>query len=1044
MAEQSVAEVKHCHFISNASDLEESLNNPILTSSNDLSLSNSLSASISQRLVQYRQHRKSKRSMSLLKCKQRTTEHINQFIRIQVHFSNGKTIPLVVDRTQTIEYIARQVEAEYAVRYLMDEKHHLLFDTDLLGCIADSKGQARLIQITQLYDSGNLGLKFTAKVGDVLAFNDSVTAVTSEEVAYGQDEESDEDANKAVQLTHEEEAIFNKSGIVADSVFALIDIKYTQTKPETTTEMSPGSLTRSNTIRSSTMDDRLHSVLHNIVSMQFFNEFCLQEYSIENSLFWIEAEIYKTIQDPAIRRTFAQYLYLTYISPEIAPLNLNISADVRKDIPWPPPECPEITMFDEVQDHAYTMIKGHAYARYEKAPMFEKFLEFKLSDRYTYIQSRVLWSYDTMFSDDQKFDQIAEIVNILSDPTSDKAQMALDTFGNGKFPSISSMFFRQSVLGGIIGRYFPLVSSIIRGYFNTTNRNAWADRQKRKQKEKKLTKFFGQRPTDEHMLQQTVQTDSFGHHSCTTDAMHNSHRHVKSRKLSMGSTTNGTASDDGISKITCTIDPENHQVDLTKRKKAEKLTEFFGESRLPKRHMKRQIQINTLAGEEGDESGNDSDDEENDNTNYPVSEEHQPPLSNQNELTRAEKRALNRRARKLRTMLGEVLDAQTVSEQVTTPLVASKGKTIDLLDFVGSTPSDTVQPVDNFEVHLNLDALDLNSCLIDFELYKFEENSSVLDMDVTSSTETVDSARMVNKLRYDKLSQVLGHRINETDVIEAQSSAPRSPPQARPLTLAEKKQFKKTSDKLERLLGATVPAQAILSYPSVADDTQYIAKTTVDDHQVSNSHSVSECSDVHSEPGIRSSQQNSALPCVKPFDDTFPSRSGSLYRAVSSDARLFHINPTETSPETADPATSIISGTSADFLEDDQSKRSKLIRLNKLRKMLGTDVKVDKVMEKQFLDLLDTSLGSTLDATDIEKVTPEESRRFKSLLQYRIGDGGQGQDGNFLSMPRSRRLSFSSSALANMNSTNVSLPEFHSGDNISSKSKSQRTSSLRR
>ncbi|KAL5033238.1 hypothetical protein RTP6_001234 [Batrachochytrium dendrobatidis] len=808
--------------------------------------------------------------------------------------------------------------------------------------------------------------------------------------------------------------------------------------------MSPGSLTRSNTIRSSTMDDRLHSVLHNIVSMQFFNEFCLQEYSIENSLFWIEAEIYKTIQDPAIRRTFAQYLYLTYISPEIAPLNLNISADVRKDIPWPPPECPEITMFDEVQDHAYTMIKGHAYARYEKAPMFEKFLEFKLSDRYTYIQSRVLWSYDTMFSDDQKFDQIAEIVNILSDPTSDKAQMALDTFGNGKFPSISSMFFRQSVLGGIIGRYFPLVSSIIRGYFNTTNRNAWADRQKRKQKEKKLTKFFGQRPTDEHMLQQTVQTDSFGHHSCTTDAMHNSHRHVKSRKLSMGSTTNGTASDDGISKITCTIDPENHQVDLTKRKKAEKLTEFFGESRLPKRHMKRQIQINTLAGEEGDESGNDSDDEENDNTNYPVSEEHQPPLSNQNELTRAEKRALNRRARKLRTMLGEVLDAQTVSEQVTTPLVASKGKTIDLLDFVGSTPSDTVQPVDNFEVHLNLDALDLNSCLIDFELYKFEENSSVLDMDVTSSTETVDSARMVNKLRYDKLSQVLGHRINETDVIEAQSSAPRSPPQARPLTLAEKKQFKKTSDKLERLLGATVPAQAILSYPSVADDTQYIAKTTVDDHQVSNSHSVSECSDVHSEPGIRSSQQNSALPCVKPFDDTFPSRSGSLYRAVSSDARLFHINPTETSPETADPATSIISGTSADFLEDDQSKRSKLIRLNKLRKMLGTDVKVDKVMEKQFLDLLDTSLGSTLDATDIEKVTPEESRRFKSLLQYRIGDGGQGQDGNFLSMPRSRRLSFSSSALANMNSTNVSLPEFHSGDNISSKSKSQRTSSLRR
>jgi hypothetical protein len=45
----------------------------------------------------------------------------------------------------------------------------------------------------------------------------------------------------------------------------------------------------------STLEDRLESVLRNTTALQFFNEFCLQEYTIENVLkyncFWSERKL---------------------------------------------------------------------------------------------------------------------------------------------------------------------------------------------------------------------------------------------------------------------------------------------------------------------------------------------------------------------------------------------------------------------------------------------------------------------------------------------------------------------------------------------------------------------------------------------------------------------------------------------------------------------------------------------------------------------------------------------------------------------------------
>ena len=125
----------------------------------------------------------------------------------------------------------------------------------------------------------------------------------------------------------------------------------------------------------STLEDRLDSVLHNIYALQFFNEFCLQEYTIENVLFWIEAEVFRSIADEACRNSFSKHIYNTYVK-EGAPLALNVDRDIRKTVE----RCfadPQSDMFIELQAFIYILIKQAAYVRFESSHHFQNFLQFK-------------------------------------------------------------------------------------------------------------------------------------------------------------------------------------------------------------------------------------------------------------------------------------------------------------------------------------------------------------------------------------------------------------------------------------------------------------------------------------------------------------------------------------------------------------------------------------------------------------------------------------------------------------------------------------------
>ncbi|KAF9170377.1 hypothetical protein BGX20_009041 [Mortierella sp. AD010] len=139
-------------------------------------------------------------------------------------------------------------------------------------------------------------------------------------------------------------------------------------------------------LEASSNDARFQEILHNTIALDHFRQFCFQEYSIENLLFWMDVELFakpseellkmftkakeqeqecKQKQGELNEKTMdqdqdengsddeeandeectkmgaeqfaiqhARYIYLTYIDP-FGPLQVNLSEESRTDIPWP-------------------------------------------------------------------------------------------------------------------------------------------------------------------------------------------------------------------------------------------------------------------------------------------------------------------------------------------------------------------------------------------------------------------------------------------------------------------------------------------------------------------------------------------------------------------------------------------------------------------------------------------------------------------------------------------------------------------------------------
>ena len=94
--------------------------------------------------------------------------HLEHFIRIRAKISNSVTLSLIVDKRNTIEYLAHQIEADFAYRFLIPVEN------------AEEISSAEDIQplvCGAIYDSSQRLLRFTEYIQNVLDMDSTLTVV---------------------------------------------------------------------------------------------------------------------------------------------------------------------------------------------------------------------------------------------------------------------------------------------------------------------------------------------------------------------------------------------------------------------------------------------------------------------------------------------------------------------------------------------------------------------------------------------------------------------------------------------------------------------------------------------------------------------------------------------------------------------------------------------------------------------------------------------------------------------------------------------------
>ncbi|KAI8814013.1 hypothetical protein BJ742DRAFT_388119 [Cladochytrium replicatum] len=515
-------------------------------------------------------------------------------------------------------------------------------------------------------------------------------------------------------------------------------------------------------LKNPTMDERLQGILHNKLALGYFTEFCIEEYTIENLLFYIEVELFQSYENE-MRTLFSKYLYHMYIS-DAAPLQVNISAEVKKDIPCPlqlqqSGAMPELSMFDEAQQQVYSMLKGHSYVRFERSSKYAAYQDAKRIDRIAYTESRIRGSYADYFRPDIVFvNSMARMCEQYeAGQTSSLEAQSISTSPPGSGP------FKEAVLYKAMDIYFPLATQIIPGYFSVNQRVQWCQKQRKMAKERKLAKFFGERPTRELIVRQTQ-------HLPQSRSFHDGESLLERRE----SVTGSGAGDTDTAPVVMGVE--------TRRKKMEKLEGFFGD-RLPNKELREQRLVNR------DEFGGAVNEVEEDdaaiaswNSSDSKEEALAPPGATVNELDSAQRKILTKRNKKIKSMFGEHLDESMVQRTLTEPMLppTNLGVSNDRLRETtgGSRPASIV------------------------------ETESLLSL-YTADDDPEAAANTARKKKMDKISQFLGERISVNQLQEFSSTSTNMAKMApTPMSAEERALAKRRVNKLEKLLGAVPPPTA--------------------------------------------------------------------------------------------------------------------------------------------------------------------------------------------------------------------------------------------
>ncbi|KAJ3210163.1 hypothetical protein HDU67_005595 [Dinochytrium kinnereticum] len=603
---------------------------------------------------------------------ERTTVHLEKFIRLSVTVDRPPvSFTVVVDKTQSIEYLSHLSEAEYSYKFLLPVK-----------AVPEDSGEKTIsrtlpLECGLLYDSAMISLRYDDKIEDVLDLDCDLHVMNVFEglevsnfepklkqamANFMEDVDDDADDSCVVNpllTAFRRSSIRNTFVTTPDSAKPNLDVinqsqddmklgeNETGLAKDIDVEKCPGAESfgpkstendgaaekivvdglvkdessdaiprkvsgrsgtgwRTFSMVGTTLDDRLQAVLRNKIALDYFHEFCIDDYSIENLLFWLGVESFQSCT-PTLQHKYAKYIYHAFVS-ERAPLRINLSQEVLRDIAVPiEGKFVDQMIFDEAQQHIYSILKGHSFVRFEKSQKLMELMKTRsivTTAVEEYKKANISTSYFDAFcmGDDQisRFAQECEALTMSNDN--------------------DSTAYRDRCLNSTIKAYFPSSKYLpVDGYFNDPSRLTQVKKKRKIHKEKKISKFFGERPSFEQLQRQLVAAN-----------------------LPQAGQEFSLAWTPGSARpiLDALTENESQIENYLKRKKAEKLSEFFGTS-LGKNQLRSQHLADTSDVEiPGNEDGSGSD-------------EGEEPLETVNELDQETKRQLRLRSKKLVALLGD-------------------------------------------------------------------------------------------------------------------------------------------------------------------------------------------------------------------------------------------------------------------------------------------------------------------------------------------------------------------------------------------------------
>ncbi|CAG8503271.1 3342_t:CDS:2, partial [Cetraspora pellucida] len=420
----------------------------------------------------------------------RTMQHISSFIKLTVNISPTISFPVTIEKTYTVERLARQIEAEYAFKY---------------GGI-EERSIHEPLEVGLLYDVSMVALRFRDLVGDVLEHG---CGRCSNGIEYTdldfEFQDFDLGLDKDFMLNKCRESRRFSLPIISNN--DSLQNNDTSVPLSQTTPISDPHLSLSPLPISQSSQSNFRSILSNLLALNYFQKFSIREFSVENLLFWLDIELFAAgtceiednyFEDQQSAIIHAKYIYLTYIGSN-APLQVNLSDEIRKDITWPlDDDCiVERNMFDEAQEAVYQLMKGHSFTRFESSPEWKECEKIKMDDSKEYEDREMTEPLGRYFRPNMSL--------MLA------ITMALDDSCN---PAPTSHHYKEQTLHSILSQYFPETILLdnngkrrsqnitdknssdtvsLNGYFDSENRMTNAQKMRRIKKERKLRWVFGEK-----------------------------------------------------------------------------------------------------------------------------------------------------------------------------------------------------------------------------------------------------------------------------------------------------------------------------------------------------------------------------------------------------------------------------------------------------------------------------------------------------------------------------------------------------------------------